>query len=375
MRLLHTADLHLGKILHEQSLLEDQAEALGQLAAELEAGGYDLFVVAGDVFDRSVPPPEAVTLWDDFLHRIATRCPGLETVIVPGNHDGAARLSFASRFLDSSRIHVRTRTEDLDRPVTLTLGGREWDVFAVPFLQAGTLERRGNDGDGPLRSQRDLWQEACARLKDARRPGVPAVLVTHLFTLGGSETDSERIFVGEAEQIPSSWLGGWDYVALGHLHKAQEPAPGVRYSGSPLAYSFSEAGQDKSAVRWEDGRTTLVPLKTRRPLTCLTGTFEEFARGPEADRYRDHWLEITLTDPALVPGPLERLRPRFPGLLSLVQAPVRATPGEPDPAVRRRTGDLSADTLRFLADVGHPAAEGDKDRIEALAKEVLDAAP
>jgi len=373
MRLLHTADLHLGKILHEQSLLEDQAHVLDQLAQELESGGYDLFVVAGDVFDRSVPPPEAVTLWDQFLRRI-TGCPGLETVVVSGNHDGAQRMGFASSFLDTHRVHLRTRAEDLDKPVTLTLGGRPWDVFAVPFLQAGTLGPRRTNGEEetPLRSQRDLWNEARDRLAAARRPGIPAVLVAHLFTLGGDETDSERLFVGEAEQIPASWLGGWDYVALGHLHRAQEPAPGVRYSGSPLAYSFSEAGQDKGALRWDDGVVTTVPLVPRRPLTKLSASFDELMRGDGWEAYRDHWLELTLTDAALVPGPLERLRSRFPGLLSLVQAPVRVAE-LPTEGPRRRTGDLAADSLRFLEDIGLAAGPGVPELLTALAQEAQNA--
>lgn len=373
MRLLHTADLHLGKVLHEQSLLDDQAQVLDQLARELETGGYDLFVVAGDVFDRSVPPPEAVTLWDSFLRRVSLACPGLETVVVSGNHDGAQRLAFASAFLESHRIHVRTRAEDLDRPLTLVLGGEEWDVFAVPFLQAGTLQRLTPEGEpAALRSQRDLWDEARTRLAAARRPGVPSLLVAHLFTLGGAETDSERLFVGEAEQIPASWLAGWDYVALGHLHRLQEPAPGVRYSGSPLAYSFSEAGQEKAALRWDQGEVSLVPLVPPRPLTRLRGTFDDFARGDGWDEYRDHWLELTLTDAALVPGPLERLRSRFPGLLSLVQNPVAAV--EDSLTSPRRTGDLAADALRFLGDVGLQPGPETPALLAELAREAQNAA-
>jgi len=375
MRLLHTADLHLGKVLHEQSLLDDQAYVLDQIVAELDRGAYDLFVVAGDVFDRSVPPPEAVTLWDDFLHRVTQNNPQLQTVIISGNHDGAQRLGFAARFLDRQGVHLRTATPTLHQPVTLSLGGREWDIFAVPFLQAGTLEAV-SPGEEPvvLRSQRDLWQEAMARLKAARRPEVPRLLVAHLFTAGGSESDSERMFVGEAEQIPASWFEGWDYVALGHLHRAQEPAPGVRYSGSPLAYSFSEAGQKKIVLRWDDGVVTPIPLIPKRPLTRLSGTFDAFVRGDGYEGYRDHWLELTLTDAALVPGPLERLRPRFPGLLSLVQAPARGS-ATTEIAPRRRTGDVAADAIRFLEEAGVETGAGSAELLASLAKETLDATP
>jgi len=375
MRLLHTADLHLGKVLHEQSLLEDQAHILDQLARELATGDYDLFVVAGDLFDRSVPPPEAVSLWDDFLKRLCTDCPTLEIVVVSGNHDGAQRMGFASSFLDTHRIHIRTKAQALDQPLSLRLAGAEWDIFAVPFLQAGSLETRVSQADPvPLRSQRELWDEAKTRLAQSRRPGVPAVLVTHLFTLGGSETDSERLFLGEAEQIPVSWLAGWDYVALGHLHRAQEPAPGVWYSGSPLGYSFSEAGQAKVALRWEDGAVTPIALTPRRPLTKLTGTFDDFARGDGWETYADHWLELTLTDAALVSGPLERLRTRFPGLLSLVQAPVKSAE-DPSQAPRRRTGDLATDALKFLQDVGMVPGPEAPALLAAAAQEALHAAP
>jgi len=350
MRLLHTADLHLGKILHEQSLLEDQAHILDQIANELAGSNYDVFLVAGDVFDRSVPPPEAVTLWDDFLTRITETCPNLDTVVISGNHDGAQRFGFASRFLTKHRVHIRTRAQDLDKPVILTVGGRQYDFFAVPFLTAGVLSSP-SDPESVLRTQREMWENALNRLAGAKRPGVPAILVAHLFTLGGSESDSERLFVGEAEQIPASWLTGWDYVALGHLHQFQEPTEQVRYSGSPLAYSFSEAGQKKGIVRWTDGVIEFLPLTPRRPLTRLRGSFDDFARGSGYDSYRDHWLELTLTDQALVPGPLERLRPRFPGLLSLVQSPASTTEGL-NAAVRRRTGDVAADAAQFLTNLG-----------------------
>lgn len=374
MRLLHTADLHLGKVLHEQSLLEDQALVLEQIAQELDQEHYDLFLVAGDVFDRSVPPPEAVTLWDDFLHRVTEANPSLEIVVISGNHDGAPRLGFASRFLDGHRVHVRTQPSAIATPVTIRVQGQDWDVYAVPFLQAGALDA-SSDPEGPgLRSQQELWQEALERLESARRPGVPRLLVAHLFTAGGNESDSERLFVGDAEHIPAAWLSGWDYVALGHLHRTQEPAPGVRYSGSPLAYSFSEAGQQKVIVRWVDGEVTLLPLRAPRPLTRLTGSFDDFARGEGYEQYRDHWLELTLTDPALVQGPLERLRPRFPGILSLVQAPGRTFEGTEVP-LRRRTGELGSDTLDFLREAGIDLGAEVAELVAQVAKEVRNEAP
>jgi exonuclease SbcD len=365
MRLLHTADLHLGKILHEQSLLDDQAHVLALIAKELESGGYDLFLIAGDVFDRGVPPPEAIVVWDGFLRRVAA-CPNLVTVVISGNHDSAVRLSWSAEFLAEHRIHIRTKPEHLAEPVTVTADGREWDIFAVPFLQAGALP--GADPETPaLRSQQDLWKEALARLNTARKPGVSAILMAHLFAQGGAESDSERVFIGEAEQVPASWLIGWDYVALGHLHRPQEPASGVRYSGSPLAYSFSEAGQPKSMIRWTDGIVETLPLIPPRPLSRLEGRYDELCTSPNYDGYRDHWLEITLTDAALVSSPLDRLRPRFPYLLSLRQVP--APPPEASVFERRQTGSVADDAVAFLSFLGYENTENLRPRLVEAVRE------
>lgn len=307
-------------------------------------------------------------MWDGFLSRIAASCPTLVTVVISGNHDSAVRLSWSAGFLAAHRIHVRTRTEDLAVPVTMTAGGREWDIFAVPFLQAGALSP---GGDAPaLRSQQDLWKQALEELKKARRPGVGAMVVAHLFAQGGAESDSERVFLGEAEQLPASWLAGWDYVALGHLHRPQEPEPRVRYSGSPLAYSFSEAGQPKSLVRWTDGHAELLPLVPLHPLTRLEASYEELCTSAKYEVYREHWLEVTLTDAALVSSPLERLRPRFPRLLSLRQAPA------PEAAVtaleRRQTGDLAGDAVAFLSFLGQENAETLRPRLVEAARTVAE---
>lgn len=357
MRLLHTADLHLGKILHEQSLLDDQAEVLDKIATELETNVYDLFVVAGDVYDRSVPPPEAIVLWDRFLSRIRESCPKLAIIIIPGNHDSAARMSFGGRLLNRQNIYLITDLRALEAPLELELSGERWQVYGVPFLNAGSLSATQDRGENAvLRSQRDLWRQALDRMAQTRSPEVKAILVTHLFTVGGSETDSERLFVGEAEQIPGEWLKGWDYVALGHLHQKQEPERGVWYSGSPYPYSFSEAGQPKVALSWDETQVHEIPLQTRRGLVRLEGTLADLEKG--RSEAAGQWVEATLTDAVLVPGALERLRQTYPGLLSLVQGPSARLSQEmvETPLAQRRTGNLVADTLRFLEDVGETSA-------------------
>ena len=363
MRFLHTADWHLGKVLHEQSLVEDQAHFLNQLLGELTARPYDLLIIAGDLFDRAVPPPEAVTLWDGFLGSLHAARPTLPVLVIPGNHDSAPRLAFAAGFLGRFGIHVRTVPEEMTSPVTLSSDGQEWDFYAVPWL-AGS-------------SQRQLWEEALARLQAVRRPGVPAVLVAHLFAAGGAESDSERVFVGESEQIPAALLDGWDYVALGHLHKAQQPAPGVWYSGSPLAYSFSEAStaeapQNKVFLRVEGEAggliVTAVPLSPRRPMTRLTSTYQDFLTAPEWREFESHYLELTLTDVALVSQPLDRLRQRFGNILSLMQ---QAVPVSTSTLASAASGSLETDTVAFLQDLGPPLSPGARQWITRLVEEVL----
>lgn len=375
MKILHTADLHLGKIIHEQSLLEDQAHLLDQLAVELEAEKYDVFLVAGDLFDRSVPPPQAVALWDDFLFRIKTRLPDLAVIVIPGNHDGAQRLSFASRFLEDQKIYLRT--EFHPQPVRIMKDGQPWDFYPVPFLTDTNLVPEGGPKD-----QASLWEEALKRLREVRDPQVPGILVAHLFTLGGQESESERIFLGEAEQIPASWLTGWSYAALGHLHRCQEPLPGVFYSGSPLAYSFSEAGSDKKVLRVEwtnrtgDGVPLVTPVEIRplRPLTRLRGTYRDFLENPGWKAYADQWIEVTLTDAQLVAQPVEKLRSVFPRLLSLIQTPLLETTGT-ETLIHRSTGDLETDLAAFMETLGADYSPDSRHLVRSILKEAAAETP
>jgi exonuclease SbcD len=353
MKLLHTGDLHLGKSLHEQSLLEDQRVMLDQLANELGKDRYAALVIAGDVYDRTIPGAEAVELFSDFLVTLRERYPELEVCIIPGNHDSAQRLSFADRILGTRRIHIIGNPENSFAPIILGNGGERLAIFLLPFLAAGTLKPSGRaarpakdplefdfsqnaddrtrTGDGPLLSQAELAGEASRRFADAlakkELAGIPTVLVAHLFTLSGVSSESERVFLGQAERVNPSLFSRFSYVALGHLHRSQKITDRMYYSGSPLAYSFDEAGCAKNFLKVEIDcsspgfpvSVTPIPVVPHRTVTRLEGNFTDFHTGPSFDRHAADWLEITLTDGALVANPMNLLKPKFPGLLSIRQ--------------------------------------------------------
>jgi exonuclease SbcD len=371
MKLLHTGDLHLGKSLHEQSLLEDQRVMLDQLANELGKDRYAALVIAGDVYDRTIPGAEAVELFSDFLVTVRERHPELDVCIIPGNHDSAQRLSFADRILGTQRIHIIGNPADSFAPIILGNGGERLAIFLLPFLAAGTLKPVGSDrpegfasgstagsaagnnpgqvrnslefdfsqneddralpADRPLLSQAELAGEASRRFAEAlakkELAGIPTVLVAHLFTLAGVSSESERIFLGQAEQVNPSLFSRFSYVALGHLHRCQKVTDRMYYSGSPLAYSFDEAGFAKNFLKVEiDGASpgfpvsvTPIPVVPHRAVTRLAGSFTDFHTGTAFDRHAADWLEITLNDGALVANPMNLLKPKFPGLLSIRQ--------------------------------------------------------
>jgi len=324
LRLLHTSDWHLGRTFHEASLHEDQAWVLERLIAALGETRPDALVVAGDLYDRAVPPHEAVRLLDETLTRVADL--GIPVVAIAGNHDSPERLSFGARLLERGGVHLRGALDRVGEPVVIPGKGL---IYAMPFVDPEVV--RGLVKDEALRGH----AAATARLLEAVRADaagrdLPTVLVGHAFVQGAQETpDSERpISVGSAGAIPADGLAGFDYVALGHLHAPQEVAPRVRYSGSLLKYSFAEAGHRKAAllVEVERGaaRVEAVPLGQQRDLARLRGRMADLLSRPDLERHRGDLLEVTLEDEDYVFDAMHRLRQRFPHVLSVVRPELTA---------------------------------------------------
>ena len=324
LRIVHTSDWHLGRALHEERLLEDQAWALERLLELLREVRPDALVVAGDLYDRAVPPTEAVGLLDEFLTR-AAELP-VTVVAIAGNHDSAERLSFGSRLLQERGVHLRGALERAAEPIEIAGKGL---VYALPFVDPEVV--RGAGGDEELRGHQAATERVLAGVRAAATGrSLPAVLVAHAFVQGAVETpDSERPWaVGGAGSVPVAALSGFDYVALGHLHAPQEVAPAVRYAGSLLKYSFSEASHRKGVAVVEVTRAgtsvEVVPLGEKRDVVRIQGTLAELLDRPDLARHERDLVEATLEDEGYVVDAKARLQARFAHVLNVVRRALTA---------------------------------------------------
>jgi exonuclease SbcD len=315
MRLLHTSDWHIGRSLHGADLLAEQEEVLSGLAGVVAAEGVDAVVVAGDVYDRAVPSADAQAVLDRVVARLLGA--GATVVLTPGNHDSARRLGTFSGLLTKAGLHVRAATSRLDEPVLLTDAHGEVAVYGLPYLEPEIA--RHELGLPEARSHEAVLQAAMDRVRADLflRPGARSVVLAHAFVGGGVASESERdICVGGVEVVPASVFDGADYVALGHLHRPQSLTDRLRYSGSPMAYSFGEAGQDKQAWLVDLDASGLagvrpVALPEPRPLVVLTGTLDALLDDPAHAPAEEAFVSARLTDDVRPADPMRKLRTRF----------------------------------------------------------------
>ncbi len=365
MRLLHTSDWHLGRSFHRESLHDAQRAFLDHLVAVVAAERVQAVLVAGDVYDRALPNLEAVALFDDVLHRLAAL--GVPTVFISGNHDSARRLGVAAGLLDRAGVHLRTDPDGCATPVLLADGEQgPVAVYGLPYLEPALVrERFGLERGGHAAVLGAAMERVRADLA-ARPAGTRAVVLAHAFVTGGAPSDSERdIAVGGVASVPASVFDGVHYAALGHLHGCQTLAPHLRYSGSPLAYSFSEAEHRKTMWLVDlapDGSVAAerVDCPVPRPLARLRGPLERLLEDPELTRHEQSWVQATLTDPGRPAEPMERLRRRFPHTLHLLFEPDDSdadTPHSYAARVRGRTDlEIAAGFVRHVRPGGEPDA-------------------
>jgi exonuclease SbcD len=321
MRLLHTSDWHIGRSLHGTELLAEQEAVLGGLAAVVAAESVDVVLVAGDVYDRAVPSADAQAVLSRVVARL--RRAGATVVLTPGNHDSARRLGTFSELLAAGGLHVRAETPRLDEPVLLADEHGEVAIYGLPFLEPEIA--RFELGIPAARSHEAVLAEAMDRVRADLflRPDTRSVVLAHAFVGGGLPSDSERdISVGGVDLVPAPVFDGVDYVALGHLHRPQTLTPRLRYSGSPLAYSFGEAGQQKQVWLVDLDASGLagvrpLPLPCPRPLAVLTGTLEELLADPRHADAEGSFVSARLTDPVRPADPMRRLQARFPHCVHL----------------------------------------------------------
>ena len=324
MKFIHLSDLHLGKRVNEFSMLEDQAYILQQILKITEEERPDAVLIAGDIYDKSVPPAEAVQLFDDFLYQLSKG--GWQVFLISGNHDSPERLSFGGRLMDRSGIHIAPVYHGHVEPVTLRDGHGKLDLYLLPFLKPAHVRRFFPDRE--IASYTDAVRAAVEEMKmDTSRRNV---LVTHQFVTGASRCDSEELSVGGTDNVDASVFDGFDYVALGHIHGPQNVGDGrLRYCGTPLKYSFSEASHKKSVTVAELGEKEkggekaalslrTIPLKPLRDLREIRGTYLELtAKSYYEDMNREDYLHVTLTDEEDVPDAVGKLRIIYPNLMKL----------------------------------------------------------
>ena len=375
MRLLHTSDWHLGRAFHRVNMLDAQAEFIRHLVTTVREHDVDAVVVSGDVYDRAVPPLAAVELYDDALHRLADL--DVPTVMISGNHDSARRLGVGAGLIGRAGIHLRTEPAACGTPVMLSDAHGDVAFYGLPYLEPALVKGEfGVEKAGHETVLAAAMERVRADLA-GRAPGTRSVVLAHAFVTGGEASDSERdITVGGVAAVPAGVFDGVDYTALGHLHGCQTITERVRYSGSPLPYSFSEA--DHRKTMWlvdldAAGAVTAERLEcpVPRALARLRGTLEHLLADPGLARHEEAWIEATLTDPVRPADPMARLAERFPHTLSLVFDPERS-PDDPDATY---AGRLAGRSDQQIAEdfVAHVRGAGPDDREQGVLRDAFDA--
>ena len=376
MKFLHLADLHLGKRVNGFSMLEDQAHILRQILAILDNEQPDGVLIAGDVYDKSVPSVEAVELLDGFLTELRTR--GVPVLLISGNHDSPERLAFGGRVMDSCGIHISPVYDGALAPVTLHDTFGPVHVWLLPFVKPAHVRRWFPDAD--IESYTDAVAEAVAHMDidTAARN----VLVTHQFVTGGTRSGSEGLSVGGRDNVDSGVFAPFDYVALGHLHGAQHIGrETIRYAGSPLKYSFSEARQHKSVTvvtlgEKGDVQVRTVALTPLRELREIRGSYDELTARSfyEHTTYRSDYLHLILTDEQDVFDAMSRLRTIYPYLMTLDydNARTRAAGGMSVPAETERRTPLELFEALYQRQNHRPMSEVQRAYIAQLMEQIME---
>lgn len=321
MKLLHTSDWHLGRVFHNVSLLEDQAFILEQIIAYATEQQIDAVLIAGDIFDRAVPPSSAMTLLDDTLHTL-TQIHNIPVILISGNHDSAERLAFGARSLSNQNLHIFHSLKDSNQAITLTNAqGQSADFYGIAYHAP---EQVRSLFDIPAKTFDEAHTFLVQRILETPKTTDFRILLSHCFVSGAEACDSERpLAIGGADRVSASPMQPFDYVALGHLHGQQKRgAEYIRYSGSPLKYSFSEHKHNK-AVTLVELTVDLPPAITQLPLTplrnmrTLEGELDALIAAGQNDPHSNDFLAVTLTDKHALLDAMAKLRTVYPNVLQL----------------------------------------------------------
>ena len=320
MKILHTSDLHIGKRVKEFSMLDEQRFILNQILTTAETEQPDAIILAGDIYDKSVPSAEAVSLFDDFLVSLARL--GKSIFIISGNHDSPERISFASRIMQSSKIYLSPVYDGTIRPVILPDGESEVAFYLLPFIKPSVVLHYADEGTD-IKTYDDAMRYVVSKMDiDKSRRNI---LIAHQYVTGAERSESEDMVIGGLDNVDASVFAPFDYVALGHLHRPQYCGRAtIRYSGSPLKYSFSEVF-DKKSVTIIEINASQAPVVTEHALTplhewyALRGTYDELTALDYYDGkgYQEAYVSITLTDEDDIPDGMRKLRTIYHRLMEL----------------------------------------------------------
>ena len=320
MKYIHLSDLHLGKRVNEFSMLEEQTAILEQILNIIDQESPDGILIAGDIYDKTIPPAEAVMLFDDFLAKLSAR--NLQVFIISGNHDSPERIAFGSRIMDASGIHLSPVYNGTVEPFVMNDTYGTVNIYMLPFIK-------------PAHVRRYFEKEEILTYTQAVRTAIQAmnvdssqrnILITHQFVTGASQCDSEEKSVGGTDNVDADVFDVFDYVALGHIHSAQQCVyEKIRYCGTPLKYSFSEMNDVKSVTVVELGKPNTptliraVPLTPMHDMAELRGTFEKLTDSAYYEDHpcKNHYLRIVLTDENDIPEAVSRLRLIYENLMCL----------------------------------------------------------
>lgn len=368
MKLLHLADLHLGKRVNGFSMLDDQKYILSQIIACIDIEQPQVVLLAGDIYDKTVPSEDAVSLFDDFLVQLAKR--NLEVFIISGNHDSAERVAFGSRLMQASGIHFAPVYQGSVSPIVLQDDMGEVAFYLLPFLKPAQVRRFFPEAS--ITNDTDAMQQVISNLQC--NPERRNVAVAHQFVMGAALSGSEELAIGGLNAVDAAVFAGFDYVALGHLHGAQRAgAEWIRYAGSPLKYSIAERNQVKSVTIVELGQKgnvdiRLLPLHPKRDIQQFTGLFDEMMA---REQICEDYCEIILTDEQDIPNALSRLRALYPNLMHLAYDNTRT---------RAQSTIWSTETMQtspmdlfeefYIAQNGQPMSSQQRDYMNQLIAEI-----
>lgn len=318
MKFIHISDLHLGKRVNEFSMVEDQKYILTKIIGIIDKEKPNGVLIAGDIYDKTVPPADAVELFDSFLVRLAKR--DLQVFVISGNHDSPERIAFGSRLMNQSGIHMSPVYDGQIQPVSLEDEHGRIDIYMLPFLKPAHVRRFYPEDE--IVSYTDALRIAVGHMeinKENRN-----ILITHQFVTGAQRSDSEEISVGGSDNVDASVFEDFDYVALGHIHRPQNISTDtIRYSGTPLKYSFSEANHHKSVTVVEVREKNDIAVRTeklspKRDLREIRGTYMELTdKSSYEGSSTDDYLSVTLTDEDDIPNAMNNLRMIYPNLMKL----------------------------------------------------------